>query len=288
MTMMKRKMGNIIVMAVILFFVLGTLSTLKSASLLDNLMDNFGREYEPAEPLIPQGIKVMPGFKEGVGKVIGNAQMVQGNVLVIHKDQNEAYTIKNGHPLFMGDTLISGERSRLNAKMADKSLFSLAPGSKLVLDQQDYDAGKEERASTVSLLFGRARFIVTKLKKSKYQVRTPTAVVGVRGSDFALAVTPNENKLSFLERILASFHLMRKAHAAGFGILLTTVVTGPGTTAGFAGMIGVTQVVGPASICAAASGTAAIGPIFVGAAAASGALELVGPLLASMSMPPGM
>ncbi|MCG6878039.1 MAG: FecR family protein [Deltaproteobacteria bacterium] len=286
--MMKRKMGNVIVMAVILFFVLGTLSTLKSASLLDNLMDNFGREYKPAEPLIPQGINVMPGFMEGEGKVIGNAQMVQGNVVVIHKGQNEAYTIKNGHPLFMGDTLISGERSSLNAKMADKSLFALAPGSKLVLDQQDYDAGKEERASTVSLLFGRARFIVTKLKKSKYQVRTPTAVLGVRGSDFALAVTPNETKLSFLERILASFHLMRKAHAAGFGVLLTTLVTGPGTTAGFAGMIGATQVVGPASICAATSGTAAIGPIFVGAAAASGALELVGPLLASMSMPPGM
>ena len=106
-------------------------------------MDNFEREYKPAESLIPQGIKVVPTFKEGEGKVIGNAQMVQGNVVVIHKGQAEAYTLKNGHPLFVGDTLISGERSRLNAKMVDKSVFALAPVSKLVLDQQDSDAEKE-------------------------------------------------------------------------------------------------------------------------------------------------
>ena len=284
---MIKRLG-VILMVVICFFVLGSLSHLNGASLLDNLLDNFGRERAPAEPLIPQGIKVMPGFKEGAGSVIGNAQMVQGDVVVIHKGEKVAYTIKKGHPFFVGDTLISGEHSRLNAKMVDRSILALAPSSKLVLDQQNYDAEKKERVSTLRLLFGRARFIVEKLEKPNYQVKTPTAVVGVRGSDFALAVTPNENKLSFIGRILASISSSRKAHAAGFGDLLTTLVTGPGTTVGFAGNIGETQIVGPSSICAATGANAAISPIFVGAAAAGKALGLVGPSLASMSMPPGM
>ena len=172
--------------------------------------------------------------------------------------------------------------------MQDKSVFSLASNSKLVLDESVYNAQKDERSSTLSLLFGRARFIVAQLTgKSDYRIKTPTAVCGVRGSDLAMAVAPEKISTSSVSRALAWLNPVQEAHAQGPLPLLTVLVTGPGTSVSFTGLVGVAQVVGPVSVSAAAAGASALAPITVGAAAAGGALGAIGPGLASISMPPG-
>lgn len=140
--------------------------------------------------------------------------MVQGKVLVVHKGQSVAYKLQKDHPLFIGDMLVSGKRSRLNAKMHDKSVFSLSPYTKLVIDKSFYDPEKNERSSFLSLWFGRARFIVQKrLGKTDYKIKTLTSVCGLRDSDFALAVVPHEEKTSFIKKFLSLINPIRKAHA---------------------------------------------------------------------------
>jgi hypothetical protein len=255
----------------------------------ENLIEQFQKEYKPPVPLLPADVSVKPGFEPGEGSVIGNVQMAQGEVYVIHKGSSAAYLLKEYLPLFVADTLVSGDRSRVNVKMNDKSVFALAPNSKLVIDKSIYDPSKDERSSLLTLLFGKARLIVSKLRgNSQYEVRSPTAVCGVRGSDFGLSVGPEEKKSSALNNRLFSFFLVRKAYAQpALGPLVTIVVTGPETTLGFTGAAGPTQTVGPASASAAATGASATAPVAVGGAAATGALNAVGPGLASLSMPPG-
>ncbi len=254
----------------------------------DKYLEALMKEFKPVEPLLPPDVKVKPGFEPGEGPVVGDVQMIQGEAFVFHKGQKDAYRLEKDKPLFNGDTLVTSEKSRLNARMLDKSVFSIAPYTKLVVDKSLYASDKDERSTSLSLLFGRARFIAAKIKGSpNYDVKTPTATCGVRGSDFALAVVPGEEKTTSLRRLIAALSFTRTAFAAPAAPLLTVLVTGPETTVGFAGLVGPVQVVGPTSLCSAAAGAAAISPAAIGAAAAGAALNAVGPGLAAMSMPPG-
>jgi hypothetical protein len=255
----------------------------------ENLLEKFQTEYKPPVSLLPAGVSIKPGFEPGEGAAVGNVQMAQGEVYVFHKGSSSAYLLKENLPLFAADTLVSGDRSRVNVKMGDKSVFALAPNSKLVIDKSFYDPSKDERSSLLTLLFGKARLIVSKIRgNSQYEVRSPTAVCGIRGSDFGLSVSPDETKRSALSSGLFALLSTAKAHAQPAAVpLVTIVVTGPDTTIAFTGAVGATQTVGPASSCSAAAGASATAPVAVGAAGAAAALNAVGPGLASLSMPPG-
>jgi hypothetical protein len=279
-------------LAVILLF--GAISFLNHVSIAqegkeaDKYLEALMKEFKPVEPLLPPDVKIKPGFEPGEGPVVGDVQMIQGEAFVVHKGQKDAYRLAKDHPLFNGDVLVTSEKSRLNVRMLDKSVFSMAPYTKLMVDKSSYVSEKDERSTSLGLLFGRARFIASKITGSpNYEIKTPTAVCGVRGSDFALAVVPGEEISSSLVRLLASLSISRSAFAAPVPALLTVVVTGPETTVGFAGLVGPVQVVGPTSLCTAAAGAAATSPLVIGAAAAGAALNAVGPGLAAMSMPPG-
>lgn len=257
--------------------------------------DNFQRYlknfkvFEPVKPLLDQDIQIKPEFVEGKGVRIGHVQKIQGKVYVIHKGEKVAYVLKKKLPLFTGDTLITEKRSRVNAAMNDKSIFALAPLSKLVIDKSVYDAEKNTRNSLMSVLWGQVRFIADKVTgKPNFTVKTKTAVCGVRGSDFAISVGPaGENTSSISKRdFFTDLFLIREAHAFVPAVLVTTVVTGPATTVGFAGTVGAAQVVGASSLCVAVAGATAIAPVAIGAAAASAVLSSVGPGLATLSMPP--
>ncbi|MBW2030322.1 MAG: FecR domain-containing protein [Deltaproteobacteria bacterium] len=276
----------LIFIAILCLFLLKGFSLTESADTAENLIELMKKEYKPVEPLLPPGVDVMKGFKEGEGPILGNIQASQGKAYVVHKGRRSAYLLKKGHPLFPGDLLVTGIRSRISVKLNDKSVFTLASNSKMTVDESVYDPKKDARTSVIGLLFGRVRFIVSKIKgKSTYRVKTPTAVCGVRGSDFALAVIPEKIKLSSGKKGLSRLAIVSRAHAQ-VPDLMTILVTGPGTSVTFAGTVGPAMAVGPTSVTAAAAGAAAMSPAVVGAAAALGALNAIGPGLASLSMPP--
>ncbi|MFC1859893.1 FecR domain-containing protein [Thermodesulfobacteriota bacterium] len=194
--------------------------------------------------------------------------------------------LKNDYQLYTGDTLITAVRSRVSTVMNDESAIAISPNTKLVIDKSVYDPEKDERSSLLSLLFGRARFIVNKIAgKPSFTVNTPTSVCGVRGSDFAISVSPAEKQISSIRKFFKKFSLVKEAHAQIPGLLISVVVTGEATTVSFVGSIGAVQTVAPLSVCAAVTGGAAITPVVVGAAAAA-TLSTVGPGLAALSMPP--
>ena len=268
-------------------FLFTHISITQSGNLAGKIAELFEKESKPADPLLPAGVTVKRGFEKGVGPDIGSAQMVQGEALVVHKGQSVAYKFKNGSPIFAGDMLVTKERSRLNAKMNDKSVIGLAPVSKLVIDKSVYDPKKDERSSSLSLMWGRARFIVSKLTKSKpnYQVKTPTAVVAVRGTDFAIAVSPEGNQFAAFQKSFApKLSLVSTAHAAA-AVPVTVIVVGPNGTVGMATSMG-TVSVGELNAAFAALGKAASSPIPMTLAQVIETLNTVAPNLAALSMPP--
>jgi len=260
----------------------------------DKLLAVFKKELKPTADLLPSGVREVEEFKPGAGAPVGTMEMVQGYVLVLHQGGTEAYGAKRDNPLFQGDTLVTGERSRIRAKMNDGSVFSLTSYSKLVIDKSVYDPQKEARESFLSLLFGKARFVVSKLKGGRgsedFVVKTPTAICGVQGSDFALSVAPKEEALVSSTgwfNWYTGLIMIREAQAAepGFG-LATTLLTGSETTVSFAGLIGQTQTIGAFSASVAAAGSPAMGALAVTPALATEILSSVGPLMAVTRMPP--
>ncbi|MFC1581151.1 FecR domain-containing protein, partial [Thermodesulfobacteriota bacterium] len=226
-------------------------------------------------------------FEKGMGPDIGSAQMVQGEALVVHKGQSVAYKLKKGSPIFAGDMLVTKERSRLNAKMNDKSVIGLAPVSKLVIDKSVYDPKKDERSSFLSLMWGRARFIVSKLTKSKpnYQVKTPTAVCGVRGTDFAIAVSPDGEQFAAFQKSFApKVSLVSTAHAAA-AVPVTVIVVGPNGSVTVKTTLGTTQIKDLQGAFAP-EGAAPSGPVPMTLTEVLAALQSVSPELAALSMPP--
>jgi FecR-like protein len=229
-----RKIGVFCVI-VIAIFGLCLLSSYAGDKPGDQLTEVFKKDIKPRVSLIPAGVKIAKDFKPGKGKAIGTLKAIKGMVLTIHRDEKTAYILKKGNKLYTHDTLISEEQSKAQAELNDGSFITLGPYTKIVFDKSVYDPSKPARNSLLNLIFGKARFIVTKLanfRNSRFKVRTPTAVAGVRGSDFAICVAPGSP-------------------------LTTTLMTGESTTVTFAGNTGPTQLVGPMSASSATQGMAA-------------------------------
>ncbi len=216
-----------------------------SASELLNFLKT---ESTPSSPLLPSSAKIGDGFVPGTGAKAGTVRNVLGTVLVLHQQSGTAYKLKTGLPVFNGDTIITAKMSRLTLLLRDKSLLTLTPQSKLVLEQSLYNRGAGSRDTRLQLLLGRLRTIVSKMTgESTYLISTPTAAAGARGTDFALAVAPAPNAPSSL---------------------LTALVTGDsGSTVELSSIDGDSVMVGPLSIASAKSSCPVCPAVRVGQAA---------------------
>ena len=98
-----------------------------------------------------------------------------------------------GSTLSAGDTVRTA-RGRAQIRFTDGGYTSLQPNTVFRIDDYHYDAKKkEESVSFFSLLKGGLRTItgvVGRLRKKAYQLRTPVATVGIRGTEY-LAVVGN-------------------------------------------------------------------------------------------------
>ncbi|MCI5159963.1 MAG: hypothetical protein D3906_16365, partial [Candidatus Electrothrix sp. AUS1_2] len=162
----------------------------------------------------------------------------------------------------------TGEESRLTVQMADESLLTLTAETKLTVDRSLPQV--KIRDTVLQLFFGRVRSLVKKLA-GEYTVKTPTVTVGVRGTDFALAVAPAPaNKgPGWLKNMPPG--------------LLTAVLTGGGeSTVELTGYFGSSVTVRPLSVVGVRTGGLVEEGAYVGPAAEA-LLQRIAPLPATRS-----
>jgi hypothetical protein len=155
-----------------------------------------------SESLVPDGLIVKEGYEHGVGSPVGTVQLVQGSVVIIHFGETQGYLAKKDIPLFKSDTIITREDGRISFKLNDGSILTMTTGTKLVINESVYDSDKESRSAFVSMVIGKARFWVKEFsdfKHSEFKVKTNTAVVGVRGSDFVVEAAETYTKITAFE-----------------------------------------------------------------------------------------
>jgi FecR protein len=146
-------------------------------------------------PALATGLAMESTHRSGLGRPVGIVQQVQGEVIIVHDDVLKGYRAERGIRLYKGDTIRTLEKGRLRIRLNDGSIISLASKTKIKLTRSVYEKKKKRRSSFFSMALGKARFFVVKMlefKRSEFKVKTPTAVCGVRGSDFILEATGTE------------------------------------------------------------------------------------------------
>jgi len=134
------------------------------------------------------------------------AQNVQGVMMVVKGDikvtsaDGKTEVAKVGKKVSAGDTITAGPDSRAKIVMADKNVINVSPDSKIVIEKYEND-GKDKKNVELNVLYGKVRASVEQKydgDKSKFNVKTPSAVAGVRGTDFMTGYNAGTKTAQFI------------------------------------------------------------------------------------------
>jgi hypothetical protein len=92
-----------------------------------------------------------------------------------------------GTPVFVGDRLRTAPGDAAKIVLRDDSVLELGPDTELVLNTQVFDPAAHRVESLIRLAKGKMRAWVSEYyhePRAHYEVETPTAIVGVRGTEF--------------------------------------------------------------------------------------------------------
>src|SRR6185312_6996924 len=87
-----------------------------------------------------------------------------------------------GNPVFQNEAVRTGNNSVAQLLFSDQTTLSLGPRSEVRLDRYVYDPNRSAGDVAVSFTTGALRFITGSQNPQNYQVRTPVATIGVRGT----------------------------------------------------------------------------------------------------------
>ena len=130
---------------------------------------------------------------------VGLTTAYDGKVYQTHKGGIVVKPVQLATPVYMDDNIKTELLAKATFTFDDKSTLTLAEGSTINITKHIYNPEKDLRQTIVHLSQGTVRFVVTKGKArgSMFKVITPTAIAGVRGTEFVVTVEPN-GKTTFL------------------------------------------------------------------------------------------
>lgn len=131
---------------------------------------------------------------ESAPEPAGIVELVEGTVQVTDK-MHHAHAIQVDNAIMEGDTIITGADGEVHLAMADGGVLAVRPNTRLTLTR--YRAqGDASDSSLLDLAAGAVRSItgwIGRFNRSQYAIRTPTATIGVRGTDHEpMVIVPGE------------------------------------------------------------------------------------------------
>lgn len=123
------------------------------------------------------------------GDAIGQVKTLSGSATVQRDGKQMALWI--GSKLFQKDTIITGSKGQIGMTFVDNTMFSAGPDTELALEQFSFDTTTYQgvfisdiRRGTLAAVSGK----IAKHSPGNMTVKTPSAILGVRGTRFLVAV----------------------------------------------------------------------------------------------------
>jgi len=120
---------------------------------------------------------------------IGQIKVAKGPVSIERSGQTLPGDV--GARLQPADVLKTGADGSVGVTMSDNSLLSVGPNSVLALDKYEFDSTTSQGQFDASLQKGSLAVISGRIAKQSpdaMKVRTPSSILGVRGTEFVVSV----------------------------------------------------------------------------------------------------
>ena len=160
-------------------------------------------------------------------EISGTMMVVKGDVKVTSGKSGKTDPAKVGTKVYAGDTIASGAESRAKIVMSDKNVLNISPDSKVTIAKYENDPTKDSRNVELKVDYGKVRAGVEQKydgEKNKFNIRTPTAVAGVRGTDFITGFNPATQQT----RIVTFSGVVAAGQPGPGGQILNAVFVKPG------------------------------------------------------------
>ncbi len=138
-----------------------------------------------------KGMEVKDNFIPLDEKPVGVIHAMRGHVVVVHSDRRGAYFAMAGDRVYVSDKIYTLKNSRCRVRFKNEDIVSMGTEGLFRVDDIKVVPQKKEKRSFFSLLKGKAMFYAMRLfrfRHTDYKVKTPTAVLGVRGTKFGVHV----------------------------------------------------------------------------------------------------
>ncbi len=132
------------------------------------------------------------------GTLMGIITKIRGKASILEVGERIAKSAKEGQKVYKEASILTADKSFVRIQLLDNSQINLGSNSKIILDQTSF-----QNVGVVSLLRGMVRTVVEKDndeknksdkgKKDKFYIKTRTAALGIRGTDFLTNYNPENN-----------------------------------------------------------------------------------------------
>jgi hypothetical protein len=126
----------------------------------------------------------------------GVFMVVKGDVRLVVKGKAPV-AAKVGMKVNDPDRVIAGKDARAKIVMTDKNVLNISPNSEVIIETYKTAEADGKKEVSLNVLYGKVRATVNQKydgEKSKFQVKTPSAVAGVRGTDFVTEHNASTNQ----------------------------------------------------------------------------------------------
>jgi hypothetical protein len=136
---------------------------------------------------------------------VGRLTQVEGKVDILRGGQLPAIPVKVNDGVQTGDVLRTKSMSKAQITFIDNSTLTISPESRVGIEAYMFDSTQNKRNAVIQLFQGLAQVAVSKIFKAAepdFVVKTQTAIMGVRGTDFGVRIYPNSSDILNFEGLL--------------------------------------------------------------------------------------
>lgn len=139
----------------------------------------------------------------------GRIAVVEGKADIVRAGTGPAAAAKVGDAVNEKDVLRTKRQSRMEVKMTDGSLLKLSELTQIEVSK--YASGGDQPDGLISATRGQVRAIVTETfakRKESFRVKTPTALVGVQGTDFTVLILTNLTQIMVYQGMVSAKNVL--------------------------------------------------------------------------------
>jgi len=121
---------------------------------------------------------------------IGDVTLSKGNSVIDRKDGEKDVKVEKNLDIFSYDTVKTG-KGQVAIEFLDETRVDITQHSKLIIDDFVYDPNAKTGKLSLKATLGTVRYASGQIAKNSAQnisIKTPTATVSVRGTDFAMTI----------------------------------------------------------------------------------------------------